>query len=135
MSVEAAIVRAPEETTAHLIAADQFIAKLKSMWPQLVRETIKNTPTMMRVPGKEAHGKATKCCECKLPFGSGINMHKVAHHDHKTGKYIGACHSLCYFKMQPCKINIRVYFHNAKWYDIKRHRTPNPLRSKYHRAH
>eukprot|EP00873_Tetraselmis_striata_P014085 jgi/Tetstr1/434349/TSEL_023455.t1 len=99
-------------------AADQFVAKLNSLRPELVRETTRNIPMVMTRADKEAHASASTCCECKKEFGRCINTRKVAHHDHKTGKYIGACHSLCNFKMQLRKVSVPVYFHNGKGYDI-----------------
>eukprot|EP00873_Tetraselmis_striata_P036331 jgi/Tetstr1/456595/TSEL_004129.t1 len=101
-------------------AADQFVAKLNSLRPELVRETTRNIPMVVMRADKEAHASAITCCECKKEFGRCINTRKVLDRPPRpqTGKYIDACHSLCNFKMQLRKVSVPVYFHNGKGYDI-----------------
>jgi hypothetical protein len=63
-----------------------------------------------------AHRKADKCYLCKTEFDEQTKgMHKVDH-DHLTGKYRGAAHSVCNQKNCYPKF-IPVVFHNLKNYD------------------
>ena len=45
--------------------------------------------------------------------------HRVRHHDHITGNYIGPAHNNCNLKLRLCpgKIKIPVVFHNLRGYD------------------
>ena len=55
---------------------------------------------------------AKECYLCSLPFDFTFQFRKVADHDHVTGNFLGAAHSLCNLRRQPFKTP--VFFHNAQ---------------------
>ena len=63
---------------------------------------------------KKEHEKCKKCMYCGGDFM--INK-KVRHHDHLTGKYIGALCENCNLQINNHFIEIPVFFHNLKGYD------------------
>jgi hypothetical protein len=64
---------------------------------------------------------ATECENCGVEFGvvddNGKCVYKVRHHDHLTGKYIGAWCSRCNFLEGENNFELRIVFHNLKGYD------------------
>ena len=68
---------------------------------------------------KLQHNAAHECYLCKKPFGRRGKMGKVRDHDHLTGKYRGAAHSICNLQLRinPITVKIPVVFHNLKGYD------------------
>src|SRR5436190_5007202 len=60
---------------------------------------------------------STVCYICKEPFNEAIKKYKkVRDHDHKTGSFRGAAHSICNLQYQTSN-KIPVIFHNLKNYD------------------
>jgi hypothetical protein len=63
---------------------------------------------------KKKHFHAKRCRECGCSFDI---KKKVRHHDHYTGKYIGALCDECNLRKRKKYIEIPVFFHNLKGYD------------------
>ena len=60
----------------------------------------------------------TKYCHiCKKVFGEAKKHKKVPDHDHYTGKFRGAAHSICNLRYSTQK-HIPVFFHNGTNYDF-----------------
>ena len=58
----------------------------------------------------------SRCCLCHKHLGKD----RVREHDHLTGKYRGAAHSVCNLeegKKRTRRFEIPVFFHNLKGYD------------------
>ena len=79
------------------------------------RKVDKNS-TLERPDDFEEYNKEDRCKICACEFGV---KYKVRDHDHITGKYRGAAHSDCNFKLQinPKKIKIPVFCHGLRGYD------------------
>ena len=60
---------------------------------------------------------ATYCHICKKVFCDNRKHTKVCDHDHYTGKYRGAAHSICNLRYSTQKV-IPVLFHNGSNYDF-----------------
>ena len=84
---------------------------------EMLMEKIKAVePMVMTAQDKTNFQCATCCCLCKKPLGKD----KVRDHDHLTGKYRGAAHSVCNMeegKKRTRRYKIPVFFHNLKGYD------------------
>ena len=63
--------------------------------------------------------KQENCCFCRRPLLVTNYKDSVKDHDHITGKYRGAAHNECNFKLRldAKKVQIPVVFHNMKNYD------------------
>jgi hypothetical protein len=57
-----------------------------------------------------------KCCLCKEWFKN-KEIQRHAHHDHETGKLIGAAHAKCNLDHNFEKVVIPVFLHNFTGYD------------------
>ena len=66
---------------------------------------------------QKEYENATYCHICKKEFGDKKKHRKVCDHDHYTGKYRGAAHSICNLHYYTQK-DIRVLFHNGSNYDF-----------------
>ena len=74
----------------------------------------------MTTEDKYAYTSASVCYFCGKPFRiTDKNYKKVADHDHLTGLFRGAAHSLCNLKLRlnPSKLKLPCIFHNLKGYD------------------
>ena len=60
---------------------------------------------------------AKYCHICKKAFGKAKKHRKVRDHDHYTGKFRGAAHSICNLRYSTQK-DIPVFFHNGTNYDF-----------------
>ena len=60
---------------------------------------------------------AKYCHICKKVFGKAKKHRKVRDHDHYTGKFRGAAHSICNLRYSTQK-DIPVFFHNGTIYDF-----------------
>jgi hypothetical protein len=65
---------------------------------------------------QKKYNEATACEKCKQPFDK-KDRPKVRHHDHVTGKYIGAWCRRCNFKEGMKDFKLVVFFHNLRGYD------------------
>ena len=66
---------------------------------------------------QKEYENATYCHICKKEFGDKKKQRKVRDHDHYTGKYCGAAHSICNLRYSTQK-DIPVLFHNGSNYDF-----------------
>ena len=65
---------------------------------------------------KESNEKQRICYICEKEFTNDKKCNKVRDHDHYTGKYRGAAHSICNLRYKIPK-EIPVVFHNGSTYD------------------
>ena len=65
---------------------------------------------------KESYEKQTICYICKKEFSTDKKNCKVRDHDHFTGDYRGAAHSICNLRYKIPK-EIPIVFHNGSTYD------------------
>ena len=65
---------------------------------------------------KESYEKQRICYICEKEFTNDKKYNKVRDHDHYTGKYRGASHSICNLRYKIPK-DIPVVFHNGSTYD------------------
>ena len=63
------------------------------------------------------YDKAKYCYICKKVFTKHKNSIKVRDHDHYTGNYRGAAHSICNLRYST-QVDIPVVFHNGSNYDF-----------------
>ena len=69
---------------------------------------------------QEIREEYLKCWTCHICKKRIINaLHKVADHDHLTGKFRGAAHNGCNLNLNYEKLKIPVILHNYKGYDSK----------------
>ena len=67
---------------------------------------------------KDLHKNANVCQICKKKFiKNSFNYKKVRDHDHYTGKYRGAAHSLCNLRYLEQR-NLTIGMHNGSNYDF-----------------
>ena len=87
-----------------------------------IAQGILNTETksMQPLPKEEqkAYDNARYCHICKKVLGKHKNHKKVRDHDHYTGKFRSAAHSICNLRYSMQKIDVPVIFHNGSNYDF-----------------
>ena len=66
---------------------------------------------------QEIYDSSEHCHICKKLFGKAKNHKKVRDHDHYTGKFRGAAHSICNLRYST-QIHIPVFFHNGTNHDF-----------------
>ena len=66
---------------------------------------------------KYKYDNAKYCHICKKVFGEGKKRKKVRDHDHYTGKFRGAAHSICNLRYSTQR-DIPEFFHNGTNYDF-----------------
>ena len=66
---------------------------------------------------QKGYDGARYCHICKKVFGDKKKHRKVGDHNHYTGKYRGAAHSICNLRYSTEK-DIPVWFHNGSNYDF-----------------
>ena len=66
---------------------------------------------------QEIYDSSEHCHICKKLFGQAKNHKKVRDHDHYTGKFRGAAHSICNLRYST-QIHIPVFFHNGTNHDF-----------------
>ena len=94
----------------------EFIMRMKSTEEELMELIQTNTPMVMTAQDEINFQCAECCCLCKQPLGDD----RVRDHDHLTGKFRGAAHSVCNMeegKARTRRFTIPVFFHNLKGYD------------------
>ena len=85
--------------------------------------TEKKPLTPLTAEEKTTHSKSNKCYRCNKSFIKDKkhkyykNFIKVIDHDHYTGKYRGAAHSLCNLRYGT-QVDIPVVIHNGSNYDF-----------------
>ena len=74
---------------------------------------------MIDLTEREIHKyeNAKYCHICKKLFGDAKKQKKVRDHDHYTGKFRGAAHSICNLRYSTQK-DISVFFHDGTNYDF-----------------
>jgi hypothetical protein len=95
---------------------NEFLCRLRQTEDELVEKIKTNTPMVMTAQDEQDFQSATCCNLCKKELGSD----RVRDHDHLTGKYRGATHSVCNMeegKKRTRRYSIPVFFHNLKGYD------------------
>ena len=104
-------------------AAERFIDKVQEEVTDL-RSILNNKIKMKRLTPEElqSHRMARKCYLCNGTFPTvwhdDRNLYKVRDHDHLTGTYRGAAHSICNsIQINPQTVRIPVILHNLKGYD------------------
>jgi len=73
-----------------------------------------NVPIAMSVEDARAHGVKTACDLCAKTFIA--SNHKVAHHDHLSGRFLKTLCNACNLKLQTPKF-VPCYLHNLSNYD------------------
>ena len=71
----------------------------------------------LTVEEQKGYDDAKYCHICKKVFGDKKKHRKVRDHNHYTGKYRGAAHSICNLRYSTQK-DIPVWFHNGSNYDF-----------------
>ena len=86
-----------------------------------IAQGILNTETKSMQPlskeEQKAYDNAKYCHICKKVLGKHKNHKKVRDHDHYTGKFRGAAHSICNLRYST-QIDIPAFFHNGSNYDF-----------------
>ena len=85
--------------------ASEFVTGLKNL-----------KPLCMTQDDWARFNQATQCWICQQPFDQRFPELKVRDHDHLSGEYRGAAHSICNLQLQQ-RIKIPVFFHNLRGYD------------------
>ena len=96
-------------------AAEHFLRAIQAE-ERIIKDVIANPKKMQPTPEDEQnHKAATNCHVCEKP----LNGDSVRDHCHITGKYRGAAHNACNFKLRlKSKTTvIPVIFHNLRGYD------------------
>lgn len=95
--------------------ARQFVLTVVEIAEKLYKllKTI-NIPIMMTEEEQRIHAAKTKCDLCKIDFTS-VN-HKVAHHNHLSGKFIKSLCNTCNLKLKTQNF-VPCFLHNLSKYD------------------
>ncbi len=93
-----------------------MVAKLKAIAKICIEEMRVNAEMYLTKEEEKAHGEADCCILCNEAFGEGKARNKVRDHDHRTGKYRGACHSGCNINYYHIRY-LPVFVHNLRGYD------------------
>lgn len=93
-------------------AGVEFLKELRKVYETILQPKMEEVPLLMTKQEVLEHDSATECKLCQKIF----QADKTAHHDHKSGRYIGAYCNDCNLKVQQTK-NIIVLFHNSRFYD------------------
>lgn len=93
-------------------AGVEFLKELREVYETVLLPKMQERPLQMTDAETERHNHSEFCelCECKF------ENNKTAHHDHKTGQYLGAYCNSCNLKAQQSP-NVIVIFHNSKGFD------------------
>ena len=93
-----------------------FLENLEQRASELVTGLKNFEPLCMTEEDWIRFNQANKCWICEHPFDQRFPELKVRDHDHLTGQYRGAAHSICNLQLQQ-RIQIPVFFHNLRGYD------------------
>ena len=94
----------------------QFIVKIKEVEEQLMKSIKAVVPMVMTEEDESNFQTAETCSMCQKP----LEQDRVRDHDHLTGCFRGAAHSVCNLeegKKRTRRFTIPVFFHNLKGYD------------------
>ena len=93
-----------------------MIAELKALAVECIAEMRENATMYLSVEEEKQHREAETCSLCNGDFEGDKAFKKVRDHDHRTGKYRGACHNSCninYFQNRY----LPIFVHNLRGYD------------------
>ncbi|KAF0146940.1 MAG: hypothetical protein FD143_3161, partial [Ignavibacteria bacterium] len=93
-----------------------FLENLEQCASELVTGLKNFKPLCMTQDDWASFNQATQCWICQHQFDQRFPELKVRDHDHLTGQYRGAAHSICNLQLQQ-RIQIPVFFHNLRGYD------------------
>ena len=98
-------------------AADHFLDSMLQLEKDVMIELEQTEPMAMSEEEKRRHAQAKRCYICKEFFVDGSrNYRKVADHDHLTGNYAGAAHSVCNLHRSEM-LKLVGFAHNFTGYD------------------
>ena len=104
-----------EETSNQVV--DQLLESLQQIEKELLPYQLEVKPMVMTEEQEADFQGATHCYMCQKPFDEKEeNWNKVRDHNHATGEYRGAAHSLCNLNKRR-STHIPVFFHNLRGYD------------------
>ena len=94
-----------------------FINKIKKLSKNCLEFLFDEKRLIMTEEDDVKHEAASECYICSRPFDEQkTKLRKVRDHDHYTGKYRGAAHSMCNLALRRT-YKIPVFFHNFRGYD------------------
>ena len=93
-----------------------FLNRINQISTNLMEFLLNNERLIMTEADQNAFNEAKSCWICGIEFDLRFPSTKVRDHDHMTGKYRGAAHSLCNLQLQQ-NMRIPVFFHNFRGYD------------------
>ena len=100
-------------------ASEHFLRAIQ-VEERIIRNELANPKDILMSPEDVLnHSRADVCHICEKPLAVGGTKDSVRDHCHITGKYRGAAHNACNFKLRlkPWKTPIPVVFHNLRGYD------------------
>ena len=98
-------------------AAVHFLRTLFQLEREVKAKLKATEPIVMTSEQQLQHSKATKCYLCHEPFVEGSrNYSRCADHDHISGLYIGAAHSICNLHRSEI-VKLVGFAHNFTGYD------------------
>ena len=92
-------------------AVSVFIKEIRAIAYKKIN-FVKREMIELTLDEQKEYENATYCHICKKEFGDKKKHRKVRDHDHYTGKYRGAAHSICNLRYSNQKV-IPVLFHNG----------------------
>jgi hypothetical protein len=96
-------------------ANEKFCNKLIEEIKRISDILTKPKAIIMTQEEEKKHNLAKKCFLCNREFKWGD---KVRDHDHVSGKYRGAAHSICNLQFTKISYTIPIVFHNLEGYDL-----------------
>ena len=97
-------------------AVSTFCKQLRKTLQGILNTEVKSMQPLSKEEQK-AYDNAKYCHICKKVWGKHKNHKKVRDHDHYTGKFRGAAHSICNLRYST-QIDAAVIFHNGSNYDF-----------------
>ena len=104
------------ETYTGVDVCKWFLERLSNVTSRLVTIIDDKQRIQMTQSDWAEFSEATSCWICRWPFDPQYPEFKVRDHDHLTGKYRGAAHSICNLHLKQYK-KIPVFLHNFRGYD------------------
>ena len=112
-------VMSTEDTMEELSdeVVDALMESLQALEKELLPYQEEVKPMQLSVEEEAEFQAATHCYMCEKEFQTkSMNYIKVRDHNHATGEYRGAAHSICNLNKKRSK-HIPVFFHNLRGYD------------------
>ena len=97
-------------------AVSTFCKQLRKTLQGILNTEVKSMKPLSKEEQK-AYDNAKYCHICKKVWGKHKNHKKVRDHDHYTGEFRGAAHSICNLR-HSTQIDAAVIFHNGSNYDF-----------------